>query len=484
MIKKKKILLVVFTLLLGLISPAQKKLTLNDVISIAKTNSIKSKQIENQYQNSYWRNYSYKRQFLPSLIFDGTLPSFERAISSVTQPDGSEIFVNRNLFSNSANLSINQVVPITGGNLFVRSGIDNIKLTGATESTTYLSRPIEFGYSQSIFGFNEYKWARKLEPLYFSEAELFKTEEVEELAINSVNRYFDLLRDQLKLENAEKNLLNNDTIYKIGKGRYSYGKIAENELLQLELSLLNAEMAFEQQKLNFELSRQRLSSFLGYSSQEDIALVLDSLVPDFEVTYKDALTFANQYHSDIVEQQRQISESEMNVARVKSDNRFNINFSASFGLSQTADNIEEAYISPQNQEFVSLGIRVPIIQWGLGKGKIKQAEANADLVRSNVEQEKINFDQEIYMKVAEFNLNRKQLIVSKRANEVAAKRFHVSKQRYLIGKIVVTDLLISQQEKDKALISYVNAYRAFWKSYYSIRKITHYDFETKSIISH
>jgi len=425
----KNIWLLLICIFLGTISQAQKQLALKDVISLAKKNSIRSKQIENRYQNSYWRNFSYKRQFLPSLVFDGTLPEFQHSIASVTQNDGTENFVNRNVISNKANLSINQLVPLTGGNIFVRSGLDNIQLSGNTQSTTYLSRPIEFGYSQNIFGFNRYKWDKKIEPLYFNEAQLLKSEEIEQLSIESVNRYFDLLRDQLSMKNAENNFLNNDTIYKIGKGRYGYGKIAENELLQLELSLLNAEMSYEQQKLNFELSRQKLATFLGYSSQESIELVLDSLIPEFNVNYAEALNFANQYHSQLIRQEKEVFEAEMNVAKVKSDNRFNFNLSASFGLSQTADNITDAYLKPQNQEFVSLGVRVPIVQWGLGRGRIKQAQANADLVKSTIEQEKIDFNQDIYVKVAQFNLNRKQLKVSERAKEVAAKRFEVAKQR-------------------------------------------------------
>jgi len=461
---------------------AQQELSLGDVIQLAKENSIRSKQIENRFQNSYWRNFSYRRQFLPALNLDGTIPEIQRTITNIQQDDGSEIFIRRNQISNGANLSLNQIIPQTGGSLFVRTGLQNIQLTGNTNSTTYLSRPIEIGYSQNIFGFNQFRWDKKIEPLFFNEAELLKTEEIESLSREAVNRYFDLLRDQLSMENALKNFRNNDTIYKIGKGRYSYGKISENELLQLELSLLNSEIAFEQQKLNFELSRQKLATFLGYSSQEKIALRLDTNLPDFEVKYPDALTYAKQYNSQIVQQERRISEAEMNVSRVKTENRFNFNLFASFGLSQTADNIDDAYTAPQNQEFVSLGVNIPLLQWGLGRGRIKQAQANAELVRSTIEQEKIDFDQDIFQKVATFNLNKKQLDVSKRANEVADKRFEVTKQRYLLGKILITDLQIAQQEKDRALISYINSYRMFWQSYYDIRESTHYDFESNKMI--
>ena len=97
-------------------------------------------------------------------------------------------------------------------------------------------------------------------------------------------------------------------------------------------------------------------------------------------------------------------------------------------------------------------------------------------------QEKIDFDQEIFVTVANFNLNKKQLAVSKRANEVADKRFFVSKQRYLLGKTLITDLQIAQQEKDRSLINYINAYRSFWVSYYDVRKLTHYDFEQNNVI--
>lgn len=479
----KKLIIFLIASFLFQLGSAQNKLTLKEVIEIAKEKSIRSKQIENRFQNAYWRNFSYKRQFLPSLVFDGTIPEFQRSISSVTQNDGTEIFVDRNIISNRANLSLNQLVPATGGNFFARTGLDNIQLSGNTNSTTYLSRPIEIGYSQNLFGFNQFKWDRKVEPLFFTEADLSKIEQIEGLSIEAVNRYFDLLRDQLSMENAHKNLLNNDTIYKIGKGRYSYGKISENELLQLELSLLNSDIAYERQKLNYELSRQKLATFLGYSSQENLELELDSVIPEFDVKLVEALNYANQYHSAIINQERRSTEADMDVARVKSENRFNFNLFASFGLSQTADNLDDAYNDSQNQEFVSLGVNIPILQWGLGKGRIKQAQANADLVRSTIEQEQIDFEQDIYESVARFNLNKKQLQVSKRANEVAEKRFEVTKQRYLLGKILITDLQIAQQEKDRALISFIAAYRSFWQSYYEIRSTTHFDFEKNVVIN-
>lgn len=241
-------------------------------------------------------------------------------------------------------------------------------------------------------------------------------------------------------------------------------------------------MAVDQRALNAELSRQKLATFLGYSSKENLQLSIDTVIPEYIVNYEEALSYAKELNSIQIQQKRRAFEADMNVARVKSNNRFNFNLNATFGLSQTAETIEGAYENPQNQEYVSLGVNIPILQWGAGRGRIKQAQANAELVKSTIEQETIDFEQDIYEKVASYNLNRKQLMISERAREVAEKRFEVSKQRYLLGKILITDLQIAQSEKDNALLSYMNAFRVFWQSYYELRRITHYDFEAKTMI--
>lgn len=478
----KNIYIILFCVFFVNKSHAQKQLSLNDVILLAKTNSIKSKEIESRYQNSYWKYFSYKRTFLPSLVFNGVLPQFTQDISLIPQDDGSETFVNRNIISNSAGLKINQIVPITGGQISIKSDLKNIILSNDNQLTTYLSKPVEFTYSQNIFGFNEFKWYRKVEPLYFDKAKLKKTEEIEDLSEISVVKYFKLLKLQLDVKNAETNLLNNDTIYKIGRARYSYGGISEDELLNLELTLLNSKFSFEQKKLNLELSLQELTTFLGYSSEENFELVLDTVIPDFDVPYNQALNYANIYYSKFIDHKTRILEKKKAIAKAKSESGFNFDLYASYGLTQTADNITDVYQNAQNQEMFILGLNVPILQWGTGRGKIKQAQEKLELEKSIIEQEKIDFIQDVYITVKEFDLNRKQLKIKKKANVVASKAFEVAKQRYLIGNIPITNLLDAQVSKDNALLSYISAYETFWKSYYRIRKITHYDFESKKII--
>jgi outer membrane protein TolC len=60
----------------------------------------------------------------------------------------------------------------------------------------------------------------------------------------------------------------------------------------------------------------------------------------------------------------------------------------------------------------------------------------------------------------------------------------VARNRYLIGRIDITNLLIAQNERDSARRSYIQALRNYWLGVYNLRRLTLYDFETQSRIRH
>ena len=79
------------------------------------------------------------------------------------------------------------------------------------------------------------------------------------------------------------NYANADTLYRIAQGRYNLGTIAENELLQMELSFLNAETARHTASNNLSDMEQRLRSFLGFRENVTIELIIPSETPNFDV---------------------------------------------------------------------------------------------------------------------------------------------------------------------------------------------------------
>jgi outer membrane protein TolC len=75
-----------------------------------------------------------------------------------------------------------------------------------------------------------------------------------------------------------------------------------------------------------------------------------------------------------------------------------------------------------------------------------------------------------------------QVVIAAKADTVAQKGYEVTKARYLIGKISITDLNIAQTESDRSKSSYINTLRAYWQNYYDLRRLTLFDFENKRSI--
>ena len=452
-----------------------KMLSLSEVIEIAKQQSPDALASQHRFRSSYWQFRNYKAGLMPMLTLDGTIPSLSRSIEKITTPEG-DFFYNRNLASYSAGMSLTKNIGLTGGQVFLNSDLQRIDIFGDSTRTSYLSSPLNIGISQPLFNYNPYKWAKKIEPMRYNEAERRYIEDVEQININASNLFFSLLDAQIRLRIQQLNLANNDTLYQIARGRFNIGTIAENELLQIELSLLNAQSAVESASLDVQMKTFNLKSFLRLPEEMELELISPTAPEAPVIDAQIAVSEARENRSDALAYERRMIVAESGVNRAKTENRFNANLYAVYGLTQSTSDFSNVYKNPQEQQRVVLGIQVPILDWGLTRGKIKLAESDRDLERTAVQQEMIDFDQQIFLKVMQFNMQRNQLAIAAKSDTVAVKRYEVTKQRYLIGKIGIIDLNLAQTEKDNAQQGYIAALSSYWRSFYELRKLTLYDF--------
>ncbi len=461
----------------------QKTLTLDDVITIAKKQSPDGLVAINKFKSSYWQFRTYKASFMPMLSFNATMPNINRSISKITNPDGSQSFVETKSTDYSAKMSLSKTIGLTGGQISINSGLERLDVFSATNTTSYLSNPVTIGFNQPLFSYNSYRWANKIQPLMYNEAKQQYLEDIELLSMKATNLFFDLLDAQIRAHIAKVNQANNDTLYKIAKGRYNLGKIAENELLQLELSLLNSNLQLEQTRNEVEVALFKLKSFLGIKSNEKIELIIPQQIMNIKIDIEKAVAEARNNRTDAIAFDRKLIEARSNVNRARTENRFNANIYALYGLTQSANTYNAVYKSPLDQQQLSLGLQVPILDWGLAKAKIKVAESNQELVNTQIAQQKIDFDQEIMIKAMQFNMQYSQLLISAKADTIGEKRFLVTKERYMIGKLNITDLNIAMTEKDVASQSYLSALRSFWNNYFEMRRLTLYDFINNSTLN-
>ncbi len=459
-------------------------LSLTETVNRAREKSPSYFRAENLAENRYWNYRQYRATNLPQLTFNGTLPDYSSAISRVVQEDGTFAFRQSEQTFLSGQLSLDQNVPLTGGRFSISSSLQRTNVTSPVQRNDYFSTPISMSYIQPMILYNQQKWANRIQPLLYKESKQAYDEEMERIALEASNLYFNALTALTRKEIAEINVSNNDTLFVISEGRYNLGKIAENDLLQMELNLLNAKNQLSSSNLDYEVATQALKRYLDIPTDQPLELTIPTNVPVMTVPLEKAMEMAKQNRPAVMEFRRRRMEAEEQIAQARGQSGYNLNVRANFGVSKQANDFNQAYIDPLNQQNLAVGITIPIVDWGQAKSQVRRAKANRDLVEVDVQQDEINFEQEVYLQVARFNLQAEQLITARRADTIAQKRYEVTKARYLIGKISITDLNIAQAERDQARTGHLNALRAYWISYYTVRSLTLYDFINDSLINY
>ena len=458
--------------------------TLREIINIARKQSIASKQVATTRENRYWQFMTYRSNYKPQLAIDGTLPGFNRSFDEVRQPDGTYRFMPVSSNSSDLNLRLSQAIGATGTQLFLNTSIvrfDNF-LDTDMEDPYYIYRgsPLEIGIVQPLFQYNRLRWDKRIEPLRYEESQREYFEGLEDISVNTTRRFFDLMLAQINLEIAKKNVANNDTIFKIAQGRYNLGKIAENDLLQLELQLMNSKQQVAQAELDIEIRNLRLRTWTGLTNVQELHLVLPEEIPDFAIDEKTALTYARANRSETIAFERRKLEANAQIAQAKGDAGPNADLFARFGMTNRTDRnapIGDLYKNPETQLIVQMGFQIPIVDWGRRKSRVKTAEANQKLVKYSVDQDLLNFDEEVLTQVRQLKMLREQVKITRVADEVAQRRYDITKSRYLIGKIAITDMNLALREKDEAKARYVQSLEDFWTAYFNLRRLTLYDFE-------
>ena len=484
----KKTLLTIFVVSLILLSKnadAQniRNLTFEETIHLAETQSPNALIAINRFRTSYWQFRSYQAQYLPSLRLQGTTPDFNNALQRQFRPsDSTYLYIQSNTINNIGSLALSQNIGPTGTIISLRSDLTLEKDIERDKPINYVTTPISINVTQPIRAFNSLKWEKKIEPIRYEQAKKTFIQAIEDVHSSAVMNFFSLASAQIDRQIAVMNLANSDTLFKIASGRYELGTISEDELLQMQLQYLNAQTSMKTAEMNLRNREIRLRSFLGFNDQVRLELTLPTQVPDLQVDPAEVLSLAMVNNPDIIGQRITILNAESDLAQARANKGLNANLTASLGLNQQNIVIEEAYQDLNRTQRVRLTFSLPILDWGQQRGRYKMAQSNLELANVQVNQARIDFEQNLALDVDQFNLQKSQVEIAAKSDTIAMKRYEVTKQRFLIGKIAVLDLNDADTRKDQNKRAYVQSLQNYWNYFYNMRALTLYDFVNKQPI--
>lgn len=481
----KKLIIIVIAVVFATFSEynsitAQHRILLNlqRTIEIASDSSLQAFRAQHLYMSGYWEYRSFRAGRLPSLSLNLTPASYNRYITQrYNYEENIDVYRAQQMYSAAGSIGLTQNFDPLGGTFYVETSLSYIRNFGDVKSTQYSTVPIRIGYRQNLLGFNYFRWERRIEPVKFEKVKKEFLYNIENVSEKAVNYFFALALAQAEYKLAVENLISADTLYIIGERRYNIASISQADLLTLKLDKVNAENTLKNSGITLKRAMFQLASFLGMDKNTEVEVALPSAPLATDIDIDMALTYAKANNPTLLEHKQSILESQREVARTKIEQRVQANINASVGFNQVAPHLSTAYRDPMRQDIVSVTLTIPLVDWGVRKGKFNMAKNSLTLAEIAAEQDEISIEEDILMTVSDFNSQQQLIRSAIEALELAETAYSQMRQRFIIGKADINSLTLSQNRLQNANKNYIIALQNYWQNYYKLRKLTLFDFE-------
>jgi len=202
-----------------------------------------------------------------------------------------------------------------------------------------------------------------------------------------------------------------------------------------------------------------------------------------EISADAALEQVRKNNPDLLTNRQSLMEAEQTVERTTRSSKMEASLDLSIGFNQVASSLNSSYKNPLEQDVVSLSVQIPLVDWGVRKGRVNMAKNELNITKLAVQQDEISLEEEIIMTVSDFNVQQDLINSAEEAKSLADMAYEATKQRFLIGKADISSLTLSLNRQESAQRNYISALQNYWLSFFRIRKLTLYDFEKKEALN-
>ena len=128
------------------------------------------------------------------------------------------------------------------------------------------------------------------------------------------------------------------------------------------------------------------------------------------------------------------------------------------------------------QDLVSVSVSIPLVDWGVRKGRLNMAKNNLNVTRIAARQQEQSVEEEVMMTINDFNIQQRLINSAEEALDLAILAYEQTRQRFIIGKADVNSLTLALNRQQEAQKNYLASLQNYWMNYYKIRKLTLHDF--------
>lgn len=426
-------------------------LSLERTIALAADSSLEAFRTKNMYLAGYWQYRTYKADRLPSLTLNLTPAQYYRDITRrYDSQNDVDVYKKQQSFYASGNVEIKQNFDLLGGTFYLDSDLGYMRNFGNDDNPAnnqFTTVPIRLGYQQSLFGYNPFRWERKIEPLKYEKVKKELLYNIEQISEQATTYFFALAMAQAEYDLAKENVASTDTLYRTGQERHKIASINKAELLTLKLDAVNARNTLQNTEIALKRAMFSLASFLNFDKNTEIRLRLPGRPRDMQISVDEALVLARENNPKFLGLRQEIMEAEQQVDKTKKEAMFNASINASIGFNQVASKLKDAYRDPLQQDIVSVSVSIPLVDWGVRKGKHNIAKNNLNVTQISARQEELTVEEDVIMTVGDFNIQQNLISSAEEALDLALMAYSETKQRFMIGKADINSLTLSLKDR-------------------------------------
>lgn len=278
--------IVILLLVASAVSLYSQEMTLQEVIDSARTRSVSAVAAKSNFVSSYWSWRSYQASRLPSLHMYGNVGGLDRSLRLLQDFDTGKLVYRSNFsMENTIGFQAVQNITATGGTIYLFSQLTRLDQFGDNPSVSWYTQPLNMRLSQPLFGYNRFKWQKRISPNEYEKAKRSYLESMEDITLSAVKLYFNVLLASRNLETSRTNYANTTKMLDVARRRLEIGSVTRDDFLQLELRMLNDSLSINENRVTLRKARMELNSLLGYDESVEVKPVLEDVLPDVVMDY-------------------------------------------------------------------------------------------------------------------------------------------------------------------------------------------------------
>ena len=458
--------------------PTTLTLDLERTVQLANDSSLSAFRAQNMYLRSYWQHRTFLAGRLPSVTLQMTPLRLDRGfVQRYDSELDMDVFRRQQSLFSLGRVIAEQNFDLTGGRFFMESELSYLRNFGVHTHSQFRSTPIRIGYRQDLIGFNRFRWERQIEPLQFQRAKRELVVRMEEIAANAIGYFFDLAMAQAEYDLARESQANTERMYQVGQERHRIAAIDQTDLLTLRLDMVNARNNLQRVEMQRNRANAALVSFLNLDPNTRIDIALPDHPPAFLISVEEALMHARANNPQYLESMQQLLESERDLDRTRREARFNMGINASVGFNQVSETFINAFRNPIQQDFATISLSIPLVDWGVRRGQYNIARSNLTIAQLTIQQNENRLEEDIIMTVGDFMVQQQQIQSTIEAVELARLTYEQTQEQFVIGTADINRLMLSADRRQRAQQNYISSLRSYWQSYFRIRRLTLFDFK-------